>query len=125
MTNRLIRYLSPFVLLAFPALAADQVVLTNGDTITGAIVKKEGATLTIKSEFLGVVTMPWSAVKSVHSDTELNVVLPAGQTAKGKLSTTGDQLQIASLERLEAFGFTTHGIDAGLKVEYLIVAGIV
>jgi putative salt-induced outer membrane protein len=40
--------------------------------------------------------MPWSAVKSVHSDTELNVVLPAGQTVKGKLSTTGDQLQIAA-----------------------------
>jgi putative salt-induced outer membrane protein YdiY len=39
--------------------------------------------------------MPWSAVKSVRSDTELNVVLPAGQTARGKLSTTGDQLQIA------------------------------
>jgi len=96
MTNRLIRYLSPFVLFSLPALAADQVVLTNGDTITGAIVKKEGATLTIKSEFLGVVTMPWSAVKSVRSDTELNVVLPAGQTAKGKLSTTGDQLQIAA-----------------------------
>ena len=96
MTNRLVRYLSPFLLFSFPALAADQVVLTNGDTITGAIVKKEGATLTIKSEFLGVVTMPWSAVKSVRSDTELNVVLPAGQTAKGKLSTTGDQLQIAA-----------------------------
>ena len=96
MTNRLVRYFSPFLLLSFPALAADQVVLTNGDTITGAIVKKEGATLTIKSEFLGVVTMPWSAVKSIRSDTELNVVLPAGQTAKGKLSTAGDQLQIAA-----------------------------
>jgi putative salt-induced outer membrane protein YdiY len=96
MTNRLVRCFFPLLLLSFPALAADQVVLTNGDTITGAIVKKEGATLTIKSEFLGVVTMPWSAVKSVHSDTELNVVLPAGQTVKGKLSTTGDQLQIAA-----------------------------
>ena len=86
----------PFPVLSFPALAADQVVLTNGDTITGAIVKKDGATLTIKSEFLGVVTMPWSAVKSLRSDAELNVVLPAGQTVKGKLSTTGDQLQIAA-----------------------------
>ena len=47
MTNRLDRYLSPFLLFSFSALAADQVVLTNGDTITGAIVRKEGATLTI------------------------------------------------------------------------------
>src|SRR5215470_12444305 len=59
-----------------PAFCADQVVLTNGDIITGAIVKKDGARLTIKSEFLGEVTMPWSAVKSLRSDAELNVVLP-------------------------------------------------
>src|SRR5580765_6710610 len=97
MTHRFVRSLIPF-LLSFPALAADQVVLANGDTITGAIVKKDGATLTIKSEFLGVVTMPWSAVKSVRSDSELNVVLPAGQTAKGKLSTTGDQLTVVGSE---------------------------
>ena len=34
MTNRLVRNFIPFLLLSFPALAADQVVLTNGDTIT-------------------------------------------------------------------------------------------
>jgi putative salt-induced outer membrane protein YdiY len=77
-------------------LAADQVVLSNGDTITGAIVKKDGAKLTIKSEFLGEVSMPWSAVKSIKSDAELVVVLPGGETVKGKLSTSGDALQVAA-----------------------------
>jgi putative salt-induced outer membrane protein YdiY len=96
MIKRLERYFTFLLLLPFPALAADQVVLTNGDTITGAIVKKDGAKLTIKSEFLGEVTMPWSAVKSIRSDADLNVVLPGGQTVKGKLSTAGDQLQIAA-----------------------------
>jgi putative salt-induced outer membrane protein YdiY len=96
MTNRLVRSFAPLLLLVFPALAADQVVLTNGDTITGAIVKKDGGKLTIKSEFLGEVTMPWSAVKSIRSDAELSVVLPSGETVKGKIATTGDQLQIAA-----------------------------
>ena len=96
MTNRFARSTRFLCCSRFPALAADQVVLTNGDTITGAIVKKDGAKLTIKSEFLGEVTMPWSAVKSIQSDAELNVVLPGGQTVKGKLSTTGDQLQVAA-----------------------------
>ncbi|HXB72356.1 MAG TPA: DUF481 domain-containing protein [Candidatus Acidoferrales bacterium] len=77
-------------------LAADQVVLSNGDTITGAIVKKDGAKLTIKSEFLGEVSMPWSAVKSIKSDAELVVVLPGGETVKGKLSSSGDALQVAA-----------------------------
>ena len=96
MTNRLVRSFAPLLLLVFPALAADQVVLTNGDTITGAIVKKDGGKLTIKSEFLGEVTMPWSAVKSIRSDAELTVVLPSGETVKGKIATAGDQLQIAA-----------------------------
>ena len=82
--------------LSFSALAADQIVLTNGDTITGTIVKKDGDKLTIKSEFLGEVSMPWKAVKSIRSDAELSVVLPSGETVKGKIATSGDQLQVAA-----------------------------
>jgi len=40
-------------LCACTLLSADQVVLKNGDTITGSIVKKDGGKLTLKSEFLG------------------------------------------------------------------------
>ena len=95
MINRFVRSSALLLLLVFPALAADQVVLTNGDTITGAIVKKDGGKLTIKSEFLGEVTMPWSAVKSIRSNAELSVVLPSGETVKGKIASAGDQLQVA------------------------------
>src|ERR1035441_3150810 len=96
MTYRLACLVAPFLFLAFPALAADQVVLTNGDTITGAIVKKDGGKLTIKSEFLGAVTMPWSAVKTIRSDAELSVELPSGEIVKGKIASAGDQLQIGA-----------------------------
>lgn len=78
------------------AVRADQVVLTNGDTITGAVVKKDGAKLTLKSEFLGEVTVPWSAVKSLKSDQELFVGLPGGQSASGKVSTSGTALEVAA-----------------------------
>ncbi|HYW48451.1 MAG TPA: DUF481 domain-containing protein [Bryobacteraceae bacterium] len=82
--------------LSFTALAAaDQVVLKNGDTITGSIIKKDGAKLTIKSEFLGEVTMPWTAVQSIRSDENLTVVLPGGESVAGKISTTGDTLQVS------------------------------
>jgi putative salt-induced outer membrane protein YdiY len=77
-------------------LAADQVVLSNGDTITGVIIKKDGAKLTIKSEFLGEVSMPWSAVKSIKSDSELTVALASGEVVKGKVSSSGDTLQVAT-----------------------------
>src|SRR5436190_19555489 len=84
------------LLVCLPLLAADQVVLTNGDTITGTIVKKDGAKLTIKSEFLGEVGMPWSAVKSIRGDSEVFVQLPSGEIVKGKIATAGDQLQVAA-----------------------------
>jgi hypothetical protein len=72
------------------------VVLKNGDTITGAIVKKDGAKLTIKSEFLGEVSMPWTAVKSLKSDGDLTVVLPGGESVLGKVNTTGDKLEVVT-----------------------------
>ena len=53
-------------LLAALPVAADQVVLKNGDTITGAIVKKDSGKLTIKSEFLGEVSMPWTARRTTR-----------------------------------------------------------
>ena len=90
------RILSLALLVSFALCAKDQVVLTNGDTISGTIVKKDGAKLTVRNEFLGVVSMPWSAVKSIQSDTDLFVQMPSGETVKGKLATSGDQLQVAT-----------------------------
>jgi putative salt-induced outer membrane protein YdiY len=72
------------------------VVLKNGDTLTGAIIQKDGAKLTFKSELIGEVSIPWSAIKTLTSDQELTVVLPNGQAVKGKVSTSGDNLEVAS-----------------------------
>jgi hypothetical protein len=71
-------------------------VLKNGDTVTGSIVKKDGDKLTIKSEFFGEVSMPWSAVQSVRSDETLTVELPGDERVAGKLTTTGDTVAVAT-----------------------------
>ncbi len=80
--------------LLVPAFAADQVVLKNGDILTGTILKKDGATLTLKSEFLGEVHMPWSAVRSLKSDQKMTVALPGGETVAGTVRTAGEELQV-------------------------------
>jgi len=91
------RRLASLTLLCYlPLFAADQVVLTNGDTITGTIVKKDGDKLTIKSEFMGDVTMPWTAVKSIRSDSDVFVQMPSGEIVKGKVASQGDQLQVVA-----------------------------
>src|SRR5262245_49331303 len=80
---------------AAAVLCADQVVLKNGDIITGSIVKKDGGKLTLRSEFLGEVSMPWTAVQSVKSDETLTVHLPGGDTVAGKVTTVDGRLEVA------------------------------
>lgn len=77
-------------------LLGDQIVMKNGDRVTGSIVKKDAATLTIKTEHFGVVTLPWDKVTSVTADKPLNVTLSGGQTVQGSLETAGDKVVVAA-----------------------------
>jgi hypothetical protein len=96
------------LLFAF-ASQADQIVLKNGDIVTGAIVKKSGGKVTIKSEFLGEVSMPWSAVKEVRSDEVLTVELPGGEHISGKVSTAGENLVVSTDLGAKPAAFATVG----------------
>ena len=74
---------------------ADQVILKNGDRITGSIVKKDAKTITIKSDHFGVVTTSWDQVESVKADKALTVVLADGKLVQGTLTTQGGKVEIA------------------------------
>ena len=77
-----------FVFL-FPAgLFADQIVLKNGDRLTGSIEKSDDKTLVIKTEFAGEVTVQWPAVQEINSTQPLHVSLSNGQTVVGTVTTT-------------------------------------
>src|SRR5438105_428839 len=73
-------------------LRGDQVTLKNGDRISGQIIKKDGDKLTLKSEFLGEVTIPWDAVTGITSDQALAVVIPGDKTITGKVNTTDSKV---------------------------------
>src|SRR5436853_344257 len=60
----MLKLLAPLLYLLPTLASADQVVLQNGDTLTGSIVKKDGNKLTFKSEFLGQVTMRFSQIRA-------------------------------------------------------------
>lgn len=60
-------------------LFADQVVLKNGDHLTGTIEKSDDKTLLIKTEFAGEVTVKWPAVQEVTSTQPLHVALSGGK----------------------------------------------
>jgi putative salt-induced outer membrane protein YdiY len=83
---------------------ADQIILKNGDRITGSIIKKDdkkddkkdGSTLTIKSDLFGVITAPWDKVESVKSDTILNVATADGKALRGTISSNNGAIEVMS-----------------------------
>ena len=77
-------------------LFADQIVLKNGDRMTGAIVKSDGKTLVITTEYAGEVTVQWAAVQEVSSSTPLHVALRNGQTLVGPVSTVNGKLEVGT-----------------------------
>ncbi len=76
------------------ALQADQVIMRNGDRVSGALIKKDAKTLTIKSEFFGVVTLPWDQIQTVKADTPITVELTGNSTVQGTLATSGDKVEV-------------------------------
>lgn len=81
-------------LIATPLLLADQVMLDNGDRVTGKIGKKDGDSITITSDLMGAVTIKWAHVKSVTTDAPVTVVLAGGKTIEGRLATTGNEVEV-------------------------------
>jgi putative salt-induced outer membrane protein YdiY len=89
--------------LALAAYArADQLVLKNGDRVTGGIVKKDAKTITMKSDAFGVITAPWDQVESITVDKPLTVVLSGGESVEGTLTTAGGRVEVASKDTKRA-----------------------
>ena len=87
-----------FVFLFPIALFADQIVLKNGDRLTGTIEKSDGKSLILKTEFAGEVTVDWSAVQEITSSQKLHVSLNDGKTVSGTVTTTDGNLAVATAD---------------------------
>jgi putative salt-induced outer membrane protein YdiY len=85
-------------LLAFHSITAfaDQVVLKNGDRISGNILKSDNKTLVLKTEFAGEVTIQWSAIEEISSTQVLHVDLKNGENQVGTVVTEDGTLRIAT-----------------------------
>jgi len=84
-----------FLLLTIPAMA-DQVVLKNGDRLTGSIIKADGKELVIKTDYAGDVTVKFDSIQGITSAGDLHVVLSDGKTAVGPVSTSGDNVEVST-----------------------------
>jgi small nuclear ribonucleoprotein (snRNP)-like protein len=82
--------------LVLSTAQADQVVMKNGDRVTGTIIKQDGKTITIKTDNFGIVTAPWDKVASLQSDQPVNVALKDGKTLVGAVAPSEGKVEITT-----------------------------
>src|SRR5947209_16873796 len=85
-----------FSVCTVSVLFADQITLTNGDRLTGTIVKSDDKELTFSTDFAGEVKIQWTAVQGITSAEPLHVKTKDGQTLVGPVTTSDAGLQIAT-----------------------------
>ena len=85
-----------FALILPAAAMADSITLKNGDRLTGSIARSDGKELVLKTDYAGDVTVKFDAIQSITSTGDLHVSTSDGKTAVGPVTTSGDNLEIAT-----------------------------
>jgi putative salt-induced outer membrane protein len=93
---RNIVFLSLFTCFVALLAMADQVSLKNGDRLTGTVVKSDGKTLVLHTDYAGDLTLKWDAVQGIQSAEKLHIELEDGRKLVGAVSSSEDKLTIGS-----------------------------
>src|ERR1051325_9823802 len=78
------------------AAFADQIVLKNGDRLTGTIVKSDGKMIVFKSDLVGEVTIALDNVDNVTADRPLYLTLTDGRVVSGLVTAKNNQFEVKS-----------------------------
>jgi putative salt-induced outer membrane protein YdiY len=73
---------------------AGEVVLKNGDRLTGKVIRMDKTSLELESELLGKISMPWVAVVKIESETPVYVSFSDSEVVKGQLSMIDGRIQV-------------------------------
>jgi hypothetical protein len=75
-----------FLFFGVAIARADQVTLKNGDRLSGALVKADGKTLILKTDYAGDLALKWSAVDAFTTTEPVHVALAGGQEVRGTVT---------------------------------------
>ncbi len=94
---RKVEFVALIVFLGLASAAfADQITLKNGDHLTGTVVKSDGKTLVLHTEFAGDVTVQFAAITQITTDKELHVSTSDKKTVVGPVTTSNGKLEVAT-----------------------------
>jgi putative salt-induced outer membrane protein YdiY len=93
------RHLAPALaalILAATSARADQILLKNGDRLTGTVVDSDAKVLTLKTDYAGDIKIQWASITSITSAQNLHLALKDGQTIVGTVATKDDSLVVST-----------------------------
>lgn len=79
-----------------PALLADQIALKNGDHLSGKIVKSDGKTLVLHTDFAGDVTVDFKAITKITTEEELHISTSDKKTVVGPVNEIDGKIEVAT-----------------------------
>ena len=100
LTASIITFLGIFNAL-YPAIA-DELHLSNGDVITGQIIRMEGNKLVFETSYAGKISVVWSEVINLISDGPIKVILTDGTALEGFSRKTSENAMRLETEKLKA-----------------------
>ena len=89
------------VLLSATGIFADQIILKNGDKITGKVIKQENDKVILETEFAGIITISKQNIEKISIDTiaENTVETKATEGKGGSADITGDAKTVATTDK--------------------------
>jgi len=97
---------SLFFLAFTQDVRADQIILDNGDSLSGTIEKIVAGKLTLKTDYAGPIDIDVSKIKKVSTSSPVEVHLQGGEVLKGQLQTTEDgQVKVEGSDERQTTSF--------------------
>jgi putative salt-induced outer membrane protein YdiY len=84
------------LLAAAPAALADEVTVKNGDHLNGKIVKSDGKTLVLHTDFAGDLTIEMSKITHLVTDQPLHLTTKEKKTVVGTVTGNNGTFQVAT-----------------------------
>ena len=75
---------------------ADQITLTNGDRVTGSILRGDTKNLVLKTDSAGELTLKWDSIAAVSAPGPLYIGLTDGQTIVGSVETINGRFNVTT-----------------------------
>jgi putative salt-induced outer membrane protein YdiY len=83
--------------------SADEIILVNGDRLTGVITNAEEGVVTLETEYSEPIKIQKATIKRITTDNPKEIHLMSGEVLKGRLTTTDDgRMVVESYDKRES-----------------------